>query len=147
MEQFNTEQVNDRQVGGEHYRSPYQHWDWVIDHDIPYVIGCATKYIIRWRKKNGAEDVQKAIHYVEKYIASGCKNFFNHDFFLRDGCAATHRFIAANNIEREDEMALWGILNLFQYDESESERAATMGRLNDLLQTAQKAAGGRGATA
>lgn len=58
---------NARQVGGAHYKTMiYQHWDWVTDIGLPYLLGCATKYICRWRQKNGVQDLEKAIHYLEK---------------------------------------------------------------------------------
>lgn len=60
--------ANDKQVGGSHYRAEYQHWDWVTEHGITYLAGCATKYLLRWRKKNGVQDLEKARHYVEKMI-------------------------------------------------------------------------------
>lgn len=59
-------EANDYQVGGEHYKSEYQHWDFVCDTDLHYILGCATKYIARWRKKNGIQDLHKASHYISK---------------------------------------------------------------------------------
>lgn len=41
--------ANEVQVGGTHYRSAYQHWDFVIDADLNYFTGQITKYISRWR--------------------------------------------------------------------------------------------------
>lgn len=58
--------ANDRQVGGTHYAMDYQHWDFVTDLKLPYLIGCATKYPTRWRGKNGLEDLRKAVHYIDK---------------------------------------------------------------------------------
>lgn len=58
--------ANKRQVGGDHYKSRYQHWDWVADVKLPYHPACAAKYLVRHRHKNGDEDLQKAIHYLEK---------------------------------------------------------------------------------
>lgn len=63
--------ANDTQVGGSHYNkhsNDQQHWDWVIDNNIPYTLGCATKYLFRWRDKNGIEDLKKARHYVQKTL-------------------------------------------------------------------------------
>ncbi len=54
------------QVGGDHYKAAYQHWDWVADTELPYLEGCATKYISRWRKKGGKQDLEKAVSYLEK---------------------------------------------------------------------------------
>jgi len=58
--------ANTRQVGGEHYKSEYQHWDFVHDMALGYFEGQITKYISRHRRKNGAQDVQKAIHFATK---------------------------------------------------------------------------------
>jgi len=60
-------EANKTQVGGDHYGAlEYQHWDWVCDIKLHYLLACATKYVVRWRQKNGAEDLRKAIHYIEK---------------------------------------------------------------------------------
>ena len=59
--------ANEVQVGGTHYRSAYQHWDFVIDADLNYFTGQITKYISRWRKKNGTQDLEKAQHFARKY--------------------------------------------------------------------------------
>ena len=59
--------VNDKQVGGEHYRSKVQHWDYVELNGLRYTEGCATKYATRNRKKGQQrQDLEKAVHYVEK---------------------------------------------------------------------------------
>lgn len=60
--------VNQRQVGGDHYKAEYQHWDFVERNGLGYLEGCATKYVSRWRKKNGVQDLEKSLHYVEKLI-------------------------------------------------------------------------------
>lgn len=60
--------ANDRQVGGDHYKAPIQHWDYVISNDLGYLEGQITKYVTRWRKKGGLEDLEKARHYLEKLI-------------------------------------------------------------------------------
>ena len=59
-------EVNEIQIGGDHYRKKYQHWDFVCDTEMPYLLGCATKYVARHQDKNGIEDLQKAIHYLSK---------------------------------------------------------------------------------
>jgi len=68
MEQQHRPKANDRQVGGDHWQAEYQHWDFVGDIGLGYLGGCATKYVFRWRNKNGLVDLEKAIHYVEKMM-------------------------------------------------------------------------------
>lgn len=60
-------EANEFQIGGAHYNGKkYQHWDLVIDTKMHYILGCATKYISRWREKNGVEDLKKSLHYIQK---------------------------------------------------------------------------------
>ncbi len=63
--------ANTKQVAGTHYNageSGIQHWDVIHANDVCYLVGCATKYLTRFRKKNGLQDLQKALHYTEKLI-------------------------------------------------------------------------------
>ena len=52
------------QVGGDHYASAIQPIEYITKNDMPYCEGNIIKYISRHAKKNGAEDVKKAIHYA-----------------------------------------------------------------------------------
>ena len=56
------------QVGGDHYRAEFQHWDWAAETQLGYLEGNATKYVARWRKKNGRQDLEKARSYVLKLM-------------------------------------------------------------------------------
>ena len=60
--------ANDTQVAGAHYvKAAYQPWDFTLDVlEGDFFLGNANKYIVR-RKGNRAEDLKKAIHYLEKY--------------------------------------------------------------------------------
>ena len=60
--------ANDKQVGGQHYNSPIQHWDYVVANDLDYFQAQITKYVTRWKKKNGISDLLKAEHFLMKYI-------------------------------------------------------------------------------
>lgn len=60
--------ANSRQVGGSHYKSEIQHWDFVVANELDYFQGQITKYVSRWRKKNGIADLEKAKHFLDKYI-------------------------------------------------------------------------------
>lgn len=62
-------EVNLKQVGGNHYRTKYQHWDFMIKYDVPYMEGQLTRYVTRARKKNGIEDMEKGVHYIEKVLS------------------------------------------------------------------------------
>lgn len=60
--------ANETQVAGSHYKSTIQHWDYVVANDLDYFQAQITKYVTRWKKKNGMTDLRKAQHFLEKYI-------------------------------------------------------------------------------
>jgi hypothetical protein len=66
------DQSNKTQVGGSHYQNKnslnLQHWDIVALFDLDYFQGQITKYVMRWKDKNGIQDLEKAKHFLEKYI-------------------------------------------------------------------------------
>ena len=68
--------ANEIQHGGQHYKKSktLQHWDVVERYGIGYCEGCSTKYVYRWRDKNGLEDLQKAHHYVLKLLELANEN-------------------------------------------------------------------------
>lgn len=62
--------ANKTQVGGDHYKHPgeEEHWDraWRLNYDcFQYII---TKWVERWKMKDGVEDLKKARHAIDKYI-------------------------------------------------------------------------------
>lgn len=70
--------ANDRQVGGQHYQNgagpcphcgkPIQHWDLAAMFGWDYFQGQITKYVMRWRSKNGLQDLEKGGHVLQKYL-------------------------------------------------------------------------------
>lgn len=60
-------QANERQVGGDHYKgTDYQYWDFAEEAKLGYLAGCAGKYVYRHKRKAGAQDLEKAIHFIDK---------------------------------------------------------------------------------
>lgn len=63
--------ANERQIGGEHYKAEdgEQHWDrmWRLYREA-WFVGNITKYVERYREKNGIQDLEKARHYLDKLI-------------------------------------------------------------------------------
>ena len=58
-----------KQVGGDHYtKTDIQPWEVIERGQLNYFEGNVIKYIMRHRHKNGKEDLQKIIHYVERLI-------------------------------------------------------------------------------
>ena len=57
-----------KQVAGSHYQLPIEPWDFIVKNNLGYLEGNIIKYITRYKKKNGIEDLLKAQHYLEKLI-------------------------------------------------------------------------------
>ena len=73
--------ANEMQVGGSHYKSDYQHWDWCVDINLGYLESAATKYISRWKSKAGIQDLNKALHYMIKALEVHLEGRYrNHSF-------------------------------------------------------------------
>ena len=105
--------VHDKQIGGDHYRAEIQHWDFITDNGFSYLRGCATKYLARYRKKNGLEDLHKAEHYIEKLregirYGKWCPSQDPDDH--KEGVATLTEFLAANNIPEIDHPPFWWVL-------------------------------------
>jgi len=77
------QRANEKQIGGDHYRCKYQHWDFATKNHLDYLQGCATKYVSRWRKKNGIQDLKKSLHYVEK-LSENFKERFGEKASIRE---------------------------------------------------------------
>lgn len=57
------------QVGGNHYKDmPIQPVEYIHKNALGYFEGCVIKYVSRWRKKNGVEDLRKARHFLDLLI-------------------------------------------------------------------------------
>ena len=59
----------DRQVQGNHYKSfKIQPFEFISANDLSFFQGNVIKYVCRYNKKNGIEDLKKIIHYCELQI-------------------------------------------------------------------------------
>lgn len=68
-----------KQIGGNHYKKYIiEPIDFITANNIPYIEGNVIKYLVRWKDKNGIEDLDKAIHYIELlkeiYVKGVCDN-------------------------------------------------------------------------
>lgn len=78
-----------KQVGGTHYETTtgVQHWDLMEEFGVSYLEGVATKYLMRWKRKGGVEDLQKSISYLRKMDGRGTRHRIPHSIlcqFLND---------------------------------------------------------------
>lgn len=63
-----TTSANMKQIGGDHYKTPIEPWDYIVANNIGYLEGNVIKYVSRYKSKNGLQDLEKALHYLEKLI-------------------------------------------------------------------------------
>ncbi len=62
-----TQSANAIQHGGDHYKQKaIEPWDYIIANNLGFLEGNAIKYITRHKTKNGIQDIDKAIHYLQK---------------------------------------------------------------------------------
>ncbi len=60
---------NNTQIGGDHYKnSKFQAWDFIHKNGLGFIAGNIIKYVVRYKSKNGVEDLKKARHYLDKLI-------------------------------------------------------------------------------
>jgi hypothetical protein len=61
-----TEKATDNQIGGNHYKDfKIQPIEFITKNKLSFIQGCVVKYICRFDRKNGKEDLDKIIHYCE----------------------------------------------------------------------------------
>lgn len=59
----------EKQVGGNHYKGfVIQPVEFIYKNNIPFIEGNILKYILRYKQKNGVEDLKKARHYLDMLI-------------------------------------------------------------------------------
>lgn len=59
----------DKQEGGGHYKDMViQPVEFCHANGIPFIEGCAIKYLCRWKDKGGVDDLRKCLHFVEMLI-------------------------------------------------------------------------------
>lgn len=65
---FVDSKTNSIQIGGTHYQTPIQPWDYILANSLGFLEGNIIKYVTRYKAKNGVEDLKKARHYLDKLI-------------------------------------------------------------------------------
>ena len=55
-----------KQIGGEHYKTmAIQPSEFIFKNNLNWCQGNVIKYVCRYKDKNGIEDIDKAIHYLQ----------------------------------------------------------------------------------
>lgn len=74
-----------RQVGGDHYQQfDPQPVEVFTIWSIPYSEANAIKYLLRFRRKGGIQDLEKAIHYCQLSIDGRAMGWYAHSYIFRD---------------------------------------------------------------
>jgi hypothetical protein len=64
-----TDKASEKQVAGSHYASlPIQPSEFIHRNGIGFLAGNVIKYVVRYKLKNGREDLEKAKHYIDLLI-------------------------------------------------------------------------------
>lgn len=65
------DEPRNKQIGGQHYHKGkgIQPWDIIEAWDLDFWEGNVIKYMLRWKHKDGIQDLEKARHYLD-YIIS-----------------------------------------------------------------------------
>lgn len=59
----------DVQVGGAHYKEmAIEPLEFILVNELPFAEGSIVKYVSRWRKKGGVQDLEKARHLLDVLI-------------------------------------------------------------------------------
>lgn len=67
--------IMNKQVGGSHYvRCSLQPWEVIERNELDFWEGNVIKYVLRYRHKDGLQDLLKAKHYLEYLINREEKN-------------------------------------------------------------------------
>lgn len=103
------------QVGGTHYGNKYGHWDYCKDAQTPYLEGHATKYIYRWRKKGGIEDLEKALSFIDKIMAGNEDTSCDRDTYQYN--ELLERFFFENDVPAFERMLIYLIVNWQTYQD------------------------------
>ena len=58
-----------KQIGGSHYRNfSIQPYEFISKNDLSFFQGNVIKYVCRYQRKGGMEDIKKIIHYCQLEI-------------------------------------------------------------------------------
>jgi hypothetical protein len=62
-------EASSSQVGGSHYRDfAIQPSEFIHRNKLGFLVGNVIKYVVRYKLKNGRQDLEKAKHYIDLLI-------------------------------------------------------------------------------
>ena len=123
--------ASEKQVGGTHYRTApggLGHWDYCVIASVPYLEGCASKYLTRWRDKGGLQDLEKAIHYLERRLEA-VANYQGVIKGANKSIAKFEEFLKSNSIPELDA----GIIDIIMHWKRPAELACAIHDIEDMI--------------
>jgi len=57
-----------KQINPDYYKNKIQVTDFIVEYKLDFLEGNIIKYIVRHKKKNGLEDILKAVWYIDKLL-------------------------------------------------------------------------------
>lgn len=126
--------ANEKQIGGSHYLSSIQPWDYFTLNGLRYLEASAAKYIVRNRKKHAhpAEDLEKAIHYIEKLREMHLRGLVSPR--PAPVVITPEDFAAANDLTRDEAE----IVRVLTFWETEAELTSAIVTIRRMLNAAQR---------
>jgi hypothetical protein len=72
--------AKETQIGGGHYKGfAIQPFEFITKNNIPYAEANVIKYVCRHKQKNGRQDLEKAIHYLQLLLEAEYPETFTVD--------------------------------------------------------------------
>lgn len=69
LQTYNSMKATDTQEGGNHYkRYVIQPTEFIHRNGLDFIQGNVIKYVMRYKEKNGLQDLKKARHYIDLLI-------------------------------------------------------------------------------
>tara|TARA_R110000796_G_scaffold117383_2_gene230213 strand:- start:15 stop:440 length:426 start_codon:yes stop_codon:yes gene_type:complete len=68
MSPFESRQIENMLINKEHYKGGIEPTEYIKSNNLDFFEGNVVKYITRWRKKDGINDLRKAKDYIEMLI-------------------------------------------------------------------------------
>jgi hypothetical protein len=124
------------QVGGSHYKGDkIQHAEFCHANNLPYILGNTLKYVMRHRKKNGLQDLEKAKHYLQILHDLDALSPVRHHAFVGQGQIPAVKLITANGIPPEEAEIIYACMR-YHHDPDPHSLFTAIQLIEDLMRAA-----------
>jgi len=108
----------DTQIAGSHYQMPIQPVEFIHKNGLGFIVGNVVKYVVRYKQKNGIEDLKKARHYLDMLIEMESRPA-GADFLGDRMMSEDFRKVPVATLDKVHEFVLrvWRDVHLTEYEE------------------------------